>query len=383
MRFENLVLVERSEIESFRSVRNSIREYAAHADDSSSNRPLSIAMFGPPGTGKSFAVGQLVASVNRSLRKSDRKLELLKFNVSQFSDLNDLSLAAQYISNTNHDGRVPVAFFDEFDCERNGESLGWLRYFLTPMQDGYLRGAKAPIKLGPAVLMFAGGVFHCFDQFVPGESHTITGEFSPEQSDAVREFRQRKGPDFVSRLSSHIDILPIDRAPNEYKAIVRRSLLLRGFLQRHGYIEMRGGLGVARIDRDVLYALLTMDRYRHGIRSMETVIAMCASKSKWLDKGALPPDVQLDMHLDVREFMIRMYRGRVRHSGQYETHTFGVQGSDDQLSTHGQFGDDDPQVSPGVKARKGKRSSPEPKSGSETGKPDTPAARKKTKRKRK
>lgn len=61
--------------------------------------------------------------------------------------------------------------------------------------------------------MFAGGVFHCFDQFVPGESHTITGEFSPEQSDAVREFRQRKGPDFVSRLSSHIDILPIDRAP--------------------------------------------------------------------------------------------------------------------------------------------------------------------------
>ncbi len=32
--------------------------------------------------------------------------------------------------------RIPLVFWDEFDTSLDGRPLGWLRYFLAPMQDG-------------------------------------------------------------------------------------------------------------------------------------------------------------------------------------------------------------------------------------------------------
>ena len=48
--------VDRTEIESMRSVRNIIREYLSQ---SRRTRPLNLAVFGPPGAGKSFAIKQM------------------------------------------------------------------------------------------------------------------------------------------------------------------------------------------------------------------------------------------------------------------------------------------------------------------------------------
>lgn len=309
IQFGEMYLTERNEIESFRSVRNGMREYTVRAGQGGVNRPMSIAVFGPPGTGKSFAIKQLRDSVNGSLTRKQRKLEALEFNVAQFRGVGDLEQAATAISNVNHQGAIPLVFFDEFDGTCNGEPLGWLRYFLAPMQDGNIGSASDPIRLGPAVLVFAGGVYSCFSDFVPSR---VSGR-EPDPI-AVEAFRLRKGPDFVSRLSHHIDILPIDTAPGDHKVVIRRAILLRGILKRRGLVGDRNQLEVARIDEDVLYALLTVDRYRHGIRSLETIVNMCSTPSDRIDKASLPARSQLDMHVDAQEFMVRMYRGRVRRT---------------------------------------------------------------------
>jgi hypothetical protein len=33
-------------------------------------------------------------------------------------------------------GKIPVAFFDEFDAKLGNDLCGWLKFFLMPMQDG-------------------------------------------------------------------------------------------------------------------------------------------------------------------------------------------------------------------------------------------------------
>jgi hypothetical protein len=75
-----------------------------------------------------------------------------------------------------------------------------------------------------------------------------------------------------------------------------------------------GGLTVAQIDEDVLYALLTIDHYRHGTRSMEAVLQMCTPMDGRIEKASLPSQAQLNMHVDGHEFFIRLYRGRARPS---------------------------------------------------------------------
>jgi hypothetical protein len=52
-RIGNWMSVDRAEIESVRSLRNIMTEYVGQSRPS---RPLSLAVFGPPGAGKSFAV---------------------------------------------------------------------------------------------------------------------------------------------------------------------------------------------------------------------------------------------------------------------------------------------------------------------------------------
>ncbi len=54
--FGNLLTVDRQEIESYRSIRNLVAEYAGNKQVA---RPLSIAVFGTPGSGKSFGVTEM------------------------------------------------------------------------------------------------------------------------------------------------------------------------------------------------------------------------------------------------------------------------------------------------------------------------------------
>src|SRR5262249_20903085 len=115
-------------------------------------------------------------------------------------------------------GRVPLVFFDEFDASAHGQNLGWLKYFLAPMQDGKFTDGESMHLIGRAIFVFAGGTKHAFGKFA-----------RLRDADLIKE----KGPAFVSRLRGFIDVCATDRREaGDSMYVVRRATLLRSLLER-------------------------------------------------------------------------------------------------------------------------------------------------------
>ncbi len=300
--FGNLITLDRSEIESFSSIKNLINEYLKSP---TVKRPISIGVFGPPGSGKSFGVTEVVKSIDPG-KVPDKPLE---FNLSQFNSLDDLITAFHKIRDVSLQGVVPLVFFDEFDSEFQREKLGWLKYFLAPMQDGLFRDGEAVHPIGKGIFVFAGGTRSTFE------------EFSEQQSNQV--FRDAKGSDFVSRLRGYINI----KGPNPVKgnmqndrlSMIRRATVLRFLLKKNAPQIFKAGK-LCQIDRDVLQAFIKVPYYKHGIRSMESIIEMSslAGRKKY-EQAALPSPEQLELHVNaeifqrivVRDVIFRAARKRI------------------------------------------------------------------------
>jgi RyR domain/ATPase family associated with various cellular activities (AAA) len=288
-RFSKLQTADRREIESFRAIGNLLREYLS----APRTKPISIGVFGPPGAGKSFGVTEVAAQVAK-----DRKLTLIEFNLSQFTSLGDLVAAFHLVRDSALSGSMPLVFFDEFDSAFGGE-LGWLRYFLAPMQDGKFREGGHAHPLGAAIFVFAGGTRPSFNHFAAPMS-------LPEDDDERLAFAAAKGPDFASRLRGHVDILGPDPADKDDRTYpIRRGFLLRSLIERDARQLISGTQ--LRIDEGVLNALLTVLAYRHGVRSMEAVLAMSALTNRTqFERAALPPADQLGLQVDAAAFMARV-----------------------------------------------------------------------------
>ena len=121
-------------------------------------RPLSIAVFGTPGSGKSFGIVEVANSIASNLIKK------LDFNLSQFRSPLDLVNAFHKVRDIVLEGKIPLVFFDEFDSALEGK-LGWLKYFLAPMQDGVFREGDSIHPIGKAIFVFAGGTSSTFKEF--------------------------------------------------------------------------------------------------------------------------------------------------------------------------------------------------------------------------
>jgi hypothetical protein len=154
-KFGALVTVDRREIEALHSIRTLINEYCERPQ----KRPLSIAVFGPPGAGKSFGVEQIAKST-----RSD-EIEKLTFNLSQFESSEELLDAFHQVRDFGLKGNIPLVFWDEFDTELDGKPLGWLRHFLAPMQDGSFQEGQITHPIGRAIFVFAGGTSHHLESF--------------------------------------------------------------------------------------------------------------------------------------------------------------------------------------------------------------------------
>src|SRR5207302_11497491 len=131
-------------IDSLRSLRQLMLTYQKHGPP---DRPLCLAVFGAPGSGKSFGLKQVAAGV------FGPKNPTPEFNLSQFKDADDLIGAFHQVRDYALAGKTPVVFWDEFDSEE----LKWLRYFLAPMQDGAFQEAQLRHSVGKCVFVFAGG----------------------------------------------------------------------------------------------------------------------------------------------------------------------------------------------------------------------------------
>ena len=120
------------------------------------------------------------------------------------------------------------------------------------------------------------------------------------------EFAQAKGPDFVSRLHGHVDLMGVNPSgPDDDLYLIRRAVFLRSTLSRLLSLE---GDQVSRVNPDLLYALLHAPSYRHGGRSMRIILDLCHRNGE-LRKSTIPSVTQLDMHVDGKAFMDLVSRG--------------------------------------------------------------------------
>lgn len=288
--FGDLTTVDLSEIESYRTVQRLVREYR---DAGAQNRPLSIGVFGKPGSGKSFGVKAVVGSILGKDAKG------LTFNLSEFQSAADLARSFHKVHDLTRDEAMPLVFFDEFDCALNGTPCGWLKYFLAPMQDGKFNDGNDLHPIGRAIFVFAGGTKNSYAEFADQAIGTD-----------AEKFVTAKGPDFLSRLRGHINILGTDPAhEKDYTCILRRAVLLRVALKERAKTLkddahwLLGGTGHANIDPNVVQAFLKVPAYRNGARSLSAIVEGCElSKSKGLTKASLPPASVLDMQVDAAFF---------------------------------------------------------------------------------
>jgi hypothetical protein len=291
--FGALTTVDRFEIEAYQNIRNLIVGYAADK----SVRPLSIAVFGSPGSGKSFGVTQIAKNVLPG------KVEKLEFNVSQFTALADLGAAFQKVRDVILQGKLPLVFFDEFDSDKDGLPLGWVKTFLMPMQDGKFKDESGEHPLGKCILVFAGGTAASFAEFT-----------APIQSDKPEEstaFKNIKGPDFVSRLKGTINVLgpnPKDESDKNY--ILRRALLLRSLCER----KLNLARGVAPVSKNIIWAMLLVPEYKHGARSMEAILDMSRLEGNVWEPVSLPFYSQLALHVDADAFVKLVLREVILNS---------------------------------------------------------------------
>jgi hypothetical protein len=283
-RFGKLKTIDRTEIEGYRSVKNLISEYLAAGYV---KRPLCIGVFGPPGAGKTFAVKQIAKSVGEGA------IESISFNVAQWESPRDLASAFHRVRDVVLEGNVPLVFFDEFDASFEGIPLGWLKFFLDPMQDGRFKDGESSHPIGKAIFVFAGATSSSLSEF--------TREGGGDQP--IERFRLVKGPDFVSRLRGYVDILGINqRGDQDRLYVIRRAMALRALLET-GARQLMDHSGRIRIDPGLLRALIKIPEYRHGMRSLESLIDMSMlSGREVFEQSALPPAPQLELHVDAETF---------------------------------------------------------------------------------
>ncbi len=284
-RFGTLVTADKEEIEKYNSIKSLFDDYIYqfdHLEGDAVLQPLSVAVFGPPGCGKSFGVRQIAKSCGR--------FQISSINLSQYNSPSELFEALrevlQYKNNI-----VPLVFFDEFDSELNGVSRGWLKYFLAPMQDGEFISHGRLCTINGAVFVFAGATAFDFESFLPS---------GREEEEA---FRAVKGTDFVSRLKGILNIKgpnPSDVTDRSY--VIRRAMLIHEQLLRKAP-SICSAVGLVNMSRNLLSALLSVSEYRHGSRSIEMILAMSRlSGVNRFSPSCLPVDEQMNIHLDVRSF---------------------------------------------------------------------------------
>jgi hypothetical protein len=281
----DMKLVDREEINRFTRVESLVTKYVG---DRTWGRPLSIAVFGPPGSGKNFSIKQILKSVRGG---SDSKT--LEFNISQFRGLDDLAIAFHKVQDAALSEDAPLVVFDEFDSSFNGDYLGWLKYFLAPMQDGLFKGGESTYKVGRAIFVFAGGVHETFSDFY-------------DEHKADEKFKAAKGPDFVSRLRGHLNIRGINSAGDvDELTMFRRAILLRNFIEAYCKLIIDPNTKEAQMDPGVIRAFLHTKKYEHGVRSMEAIVQMAviSQSRRRFQKSSVPASAQLSMHVDADEFL--------------------------------------------------------------------------------
>ncbi|KAF3276934.1 hypothetical protein TWF970_006103 [Orbilia oligospora] len=281
-RFGRLVLVDRHEIESFRTVSNVLRDYI----DLPQTRPISIAFFGPRGSGRSYAATEM----GRALLNG-RNISKFRIDLTQISTPTDLIPIFHSIRDCNLEGGFPLVYINGFDTLVPGSSLPWLFHLSTPMLHGRFvdNGESRPI--GRAIFFLGSVNFKTYQKFqnqLGGSSRGSTPPRFEEFLGCLHGYVNMLGPDCVGE---HDRLYP-----------VRRAVILRELLDnREPKLKADGKIS---IDESVLDGLLLVPSYRQGIRSLKSIISMSRlNGAHQFERAALPLASQLDLHVTSDEFL--------------------------------------------------------------------------------
>lgn len=322
-----LVFATEGELKAVKGIEALVRGYMATSPpeptppprDAQPVRPLCIAVFGAPGSGKSRTVkGVLKTLIAGGIALDSGPQRTI--NLTQLADAQQLERQLEAALAGVVPGSAPVVFFDEFDAPRDGRPLGWLPWFLAPMEDGawFSGGSWRPIPR--AIFVFAGGTAHRAADF---GAHDPAG------------FRAAKGPDFVSRLRGSLDVLgPNDG--NDSERGFRRSAALAYQLTSGLVPEDRRGdpTAAVAITEGLRDALLAAGRFRHGDRSIGAVLEACvqaratqpdpANRTQPLGLEHLPDDHRLSLHVDAGQLDPERIGGTIGLSCSFDDRASGA-----------------------------------------------------------
>lgn len=286
-RFNDLYTVDCLELKGYYGLQKLMKDYR---HDAKADTPLCLGVFGPPGSGKSFGIKQIARGILGS------KVPILTFNLSQFTSKEMLVGAFHQVRDEVLRGELPIVFWDEFDCDQ----LSWLQFMLAPMNDGEFLEGQVTHPIGKCIFVFAGGTCDSLEEFAAIE----------ETGDGKRTFKEVKGPDFVSRLKGYLNVLgpnprKVDgtRDTNDVGYPIRRAIMLRVLAKKFGSKPLQ-------IDPGLLNAMLKIGEFKHGARSMATIINLTTGgNSRGLLRSNLPPREQLGLHVKADEFMALVQEG--------------------------------------------------------------------------
>ena len=280
VQFSHLILFDRHEIESFRTLFNFVREYLAVPQI----KPLNITLFGPRGSGRLFAVMQVARAALWTQRFQE-----LRYDFSQFTGIDDLMSAFHSIRDCTLEGLFPMVYFTGFDTKLSMSPLGWIPPLLTPMITGKFSDHGQNRPTGPAIFFFGATAFKTCEDFqrsATGDNGNIT-----------------MAGEFLGCLHGYINMLGPDCAGEDDRLYpVRRAVILRALLEdREPNLKVRDGI---LIDESVLDGLLLVPTYRQGIRSLKSILSISRLNGcNHFERAALPPQAQLDLHVDYPAFM--------------------------------------------------------------------------------
>ena len=267
---------------------------------------FNFALFGTPGSGKSFLAGEIARSIDPQGSIFSKR----EYNLSQFTDPGQLTNAFGVIASESVGGKVPLVLWDEFDSVLEGQRGGWLARFLMPMQDAHYFDGRERRPIGTAVFAFIGGTFPTAEHFRNWACETRKEGEPPAESVLL------KARDFHSRLYTALDMPRIveeeDRAngsseqrcqifktdwDNSY-AKLARAVLLRRFFRDNSKVGKT--VSLKSVDEDLCRFLLAIP-LRHGARSLERIVEAClVSKPSHVSLLHLPPSHFLAEHIETQ-----------------------------------------------------------------------------------
>jgi hypothetical protein len=207
--------------------------------------------------------------------------------LTMYTGLGDLFQSLENIRMDCSDSSVPLVIWDEFDRQLQERELGWLEMFLVPTWDRKYLHNGITRELGKVIFVFTGGVFSTYGAFV---------------EEVRRQPAGTKTSDFLTRLSHKIDLLSINYGELETQntTLIRRSVILRSLLERLAphLINPRGELAM---DSGVIWALLKINEFAAGSRSLENIIRSSnVFDRQYFGQALLPTDDILSMHVSPR-----------------------------------------------------------------------------------